>query len=348
MSTNLKILKLKEFKQQKISAGIIGLGIGFKHFEAIHKYKKANVLFVCDFDQEILTAFKKKYPKIKTTTNANDIINNKDINLVSIASYDKFHAQQIIKCVSGGKHVIAEKPICLTENELKKIITVCKKNSNIQFTCNYVLRSEDIINFIKKKLSKIKVEKINYLELDYIWGRPWKLKGWRSKTKNYNIILGAAIHMIDALNWITGKLPYEVYAIAKKKKYGKHIKYANCSLLLSYKDGFFSKINVNSDSPHPHFHNISVFTEKFSILNNVNGMSIFDFKKRKVLQSKPKIKYPRKKNRKKLIHDFIDSITNLKKQKIIINDVVNSMSIAFAAIKSIKTSKKVEIKYLKC
>ena len=45
-----------------------------------------------------------------------------------------------------------------------------------------------------------------------MWGRPHKLYGWRSKTKNYSIILGAAIHMIDLVMQILKNKPTHVYS----------------------------------------------------------------------------------------------------------------------------------------
>ena len=39
-----------------------------------------------------------------------------------------------------------------------------------------------------------------------------KLYGWRSKIKDYSIILGAGIHMIDLIMWLTNSKPISVYA----------------------------------------------------------------------------------------------------------------------------------------
>ena len=58
---------------------------------------------------------------------------------------------------------------------------------------NLVLRVNSKFKMIKKKLT-LKKDNIYYMEADYLWGRSKKLEGWRSKTKNYSVILGAAIH----------------------------------------------------------------------------------------------------------------------------------------------------------
>ena len=104
---------------KKINAGIIGFGIGQKHFEAIENYKKAKVKIICEKNLNKISILKKKFPNIKITDNENEIFINKEINLVSIASYDDDHYPQILKCIKNKKNIIVEKPMCLNEKQLK-------------------------------------------------------------------------------------------------------------------------------------------------------------------------------------------------------------------------------------
>ena len=69
----------------KIEAGIIGFGIGQKHYEAINNYKKSKVKIIFEKNLKKLRILKKKYPKIIVTSNVNEIFLDKNINLVSIA-----------------------------------------------------------------------------------------------------------------------------------------------------------------------------------------------------------------------------------------------------------------------
>ena len=51
-----------------------------------------------------LKYIKKLFPKIKITNNENDIFLDRDINLVSIASYDNYHYSQILKSIKNKKY----------------------------------------------------------------------------------------------------------------------------------------------------------------------------------------------------------------------------------------------------
>ena len=99
---------------KKIKVGIIGLGVGYKHFEAYKFSKYADVKKVSDFSKKKIDNFKKKFPKISTTNNASDLIKDPNIDLVSIASYDEFHFEQIKECIKYKKSIFVEKPACLT------------------------------------------------------------------------------------------------------------------------------------------------------------------------------------------------------------------------------------------
>ena len=81
----------------KILAGVIGMGIGEKHVQAIENYNLSKVLIICEKNKNKLKYLKKKYPKKIVTDNENLIFKNPSINLVSIASYDNFHFNQILK-----------------------------------------------------------------------------------------------------------------------------------------------------------------------------------------------------------------------------------------------------------
>jgi len=55
------------------------------------------------------------------TSEEKDIFENEDINTVFIATRHDSHAEYVLKALKTGKHVFVEKPLCLTEEELKEI-----------------------------------------------------------------------------------------------------------------------------------------------------------------------------------------------------------------------------------
>ena len=96
------------------NVGIIGLGVGEHHLLAYSKNKNCNIIAVCDFDKKKQLSYKKRFPNINFTSNYLDIVRDKKINIVSIASYDNFHFKQFVECIKAKKHIFIEKDISIT------------------------------------------------------------------------------------------------------------------------------------------------------------------------------------------------------------------------------------------
>ena len=259
----------------KILAGIIGLGIGEKHLEAIESLNKNYfVKVLCEKNKKKISYLKKKYPNKIITSNEDLIFEDKEINLVSICSYDDYHYSQIVKSIKNNKHFIIEKPFCLDEKELKHLHLLLKKNKQIKFTSNMVLRVNSLFSKIKRISQK---EEIFYIEADYIWGRSHKLFEWRSKIKKYSLIHGAAIHMIDLICWMIKKKPIYVQTFGnnlatRKSKFKKN---SLVLIILRFSNGLLVKITANGAAKFNHFHELRIFSKKKSILNYALGSYCF-------------------------------------------------------------------------
>jgi len=326
----------------KIIAGIIGMGIGQKHLEAIDKYKGSVVKTICEKDEKKIKLLKKKYPDKLITKKENDIFLDKNINLVSIASFDNYHYSQILKGIKNNKNLIVEKPLCLNMTQLRKIKHILKKKPKLGITSNLVLRVNSLFKEFKKNMNN---KKVYYIEGDYIWGRKKKLLGWRSQIKDYSLILGAGIHVIDLVMWLTGLRPISVYSCGNKKATAgsKFKKNSLVVMLFEFPMNILVKITANGSAIHNHFHELKIFSEDKTIINSNLGSYVYKNKK----LSKIKAAYPDKSNRKKLIQVFLDNLMKKDNKKIITHkEQIDLMSVCFSAEKSIRLSKKIKIKYL--
>jgi predicted dehydrogenase len=125
---------------KKFKAAIIGLGVGEQHIQGYSKHPACEVVALCDFSDEKLGLMKQKYPHLRLTKNADEILEDPEIGIVSIASYDQFHKEQILKGLKNGKHLFIEKPVCLNESELEEIHAALKKAPSLKISSNLILR----------------------------------------------------------------------------------------------------------------------------------------------------------------------------------------------------------------
>lgn len=90
---------------------MIGLGVGEKHIAGYQSDQRCHVTMLCDTSRSKLSEVGSRHPDCSLTTQPKDILTSPDIDVVSIASYDNCHRDQIVLALQHGKHVFVEKPL---------------------------------------------------------------------------------------------------------------------------------------------------------------------------------------------------------------------------------------------
>lgn len=323
------------------------MGIGLKHFEAIDKYRGSKVVSVLEKNKKKVSLLKKKFKSVNFFTDEKKFFHQKDLNLISIASYDEDHYSQILKSIKNNCHIIVEKPICLTQMQLKKIYYELNKKPKIKFISNLVLRYNSLFKKIK---SEVNLKNIYHIDASYLWGRKQKLFKWRSKTINYSLTLGATIHVLDLICWILNSRPLSVFA-KTSSKITKNTKFKNFSFanyIFTFPKNILVNLKADGVCVHPHYHTISLFEKNKTFISSLNGQLEITKKNNNNYQIiKKNYDYPDKKNRSKLIQNFIDSILDKTKQPISKKDIFDLMTACFYADLSKKKCNELKIKYLK-
>ena len=163
-----------------IKAGVIGLGFGYLHAQVFKKNKYCDRLLLCDLDKR-----KKKYSKYLNTKFTNfpkEVLNDKALNFISIATYDNYHAKYILQAIKQKKHIFVEKPFCQNISEFNQIRTSLIKNKNICFMSNLLLRNHPKFLKAYSLIKRGELGKIYHINGEYNYGRLAKInKGWRAK-----------------------------------------------------------------------------------------------------------------------------------------------------------------------
>ena len=159
----------------KLRAGIIGLGVGEEHIAGYRLHPDCQVVALCDIQKDVCNAMRQKYPDLKIFQDPRELLKSRDIDVVSIASYDDAHAGQILDALRAHKHVFVEKPLCLHEEEAKDIRIALRENPDLRISSNLILRKVPRFIRIKKMIDDGLLGDLYYLEGDYDYGRLHKL-----------------------------------------------------------------------------------------------------------------------------------------------------------------------------
>src|SRR5688500_1301524 len=108
--------------------GVIGLGVGEAHAEAYASHPDCVLVALCDNDGDRLAALASRYPQARAIADAEELLKDPDIDVVSIASYDDAHAAQATTALEYGKHVFVEKPLCRSLDELELLKDAWMRN----------------------------------------------------------------------------------------------------------------------------------------------------------------------------------------------------------------------------
>ncbi len=153
--------------------------------------RSAISLHFCDSDVMKLNEVGRHFPGVKLVSNATDILNDPNIDLVSIASYDQFHGDQILAALRSEKHVFVEKPLCLTRKEFINIKQALGANPHLKLSSNFVLREVERFKQLKSRIESNEFGDLYYFEGDYDYGRLHKItQGWRADTEGYSVVHG--------------------------------------------------------------------------------------------------------------------------------------------------------------
>jgi myo-inositol 2-dehydrogenase/D-chiro-inositol 1-dehydrogenase len=138
-------------KKGKVKVGIIG-----SQFEAdIHAASfqimpdEAEVVAVASPTPGNAAELARKYNIPRVFTDYKQMLAERDIEMVTIAAPNYLHAQMTVDIANAGKHVLCEKPLCMTLEEADMMIDTCKKKGvllmyaeELFFTPKYVKAKE--------------------------------------------------------------------------------------------------------------------------------------------------------------------------------------------------------------
>lgn len=200
--------------KNKLTVANIGLKFGMSHTEGAMSCN-AEIGAICDCDKEALEFAGKRYniPEDRWYTDYRDLLNNEDIDIVTVAVPDQQHIEISKEFLRAGKHVLCEKPLALTREELSEIVKA-EKESDARFMVGQICRFTPAFIKAKEIIESGAIGEIYYVESEYAHDYMYLVDNWRSDPNRHGVI-GGGCHAIDLLRWLAGD-PIEVMA------YGTH------------------------------------------------------------------------------------------------------------------------------
>jgi predicted dehydrogenase len=151
-----------------IRVAVVGFnGQGGSHISAFSGMKGVRVVALCDVDEKVLQTAAKRFQDrnqpIETYTDVRKLLENKEIDAISTATPNHWHALISIWACQAGKDVYVEKPVSHNVWEGRQIVEAARKYNRIVQTgtqCRSNPGIQEAMQFLHEgKLGKIKVSR---------------------------------------------------------------------------------------------------------------------------------------------------------------------------------------------
>lgn len=228
---------------------IVGCGrVAVNHIKAVVE-NNLDMIAACDLNLSHIDELLEKTNYTKELRKYNDyktmIIENPDIELISISTDSGSHAEIAIFCIEQGINVIIEKPMTMSIQDANRIIKLSEEK-NVKVSVCHQNRFNIAVQKTRKALESGRFGKLSHGSIHVRWNRGkeyYNQAAWRGKwATDGGCLLNQCIHGIDLLRWMMGDDLDEVYGFTKQQFHN----YLECEDLgmavLKFKNGAIATV----------------------------------------------------------------------------------------------------------
>ncbi len=260
---------------KKYNVGIIGYGwAASAHIEAINKTTQAQVTAVYSsrkLNDAELSA--KHGSPIKSYQSIDEMLANPDIHVVDITSYPSQHRDQAVAAANAKKHIILEKPMANSLQEVREIAAAAKSNGVKGCVC-FECRWSNQLQVTKTMIDEGLLGSLHYGEVDYYHGiGPWygQFRWNTGKKDGGSALLTAGCHALDALLMMMGNEVESVCSFSTKSTSDifKPYEYDTSSTtIIRFKNGAVGKSAAIVDCLQPYYFHTHLCGSQGSLLDD--------------------------------------------------------------------------------
>src|SRR5215212_9390788 len=196
--------------------GVAVCGAGWcasQHIAAFQRNPHTAITWICGRDLERTRAAAAAagiaLESVRITTNYDEVLAARDVDIISIATPNHLHADQAVAAAAAVKHFVLEKPTGLDAPELVRIRNAVR-HAGVRTIVSFELRYNPFLKFARWLraegwLGEIRFARAQYLSRVTDWYSGWN---WvRTKESGRSHLLAAGCHAVDALRWCSGREP---------------------------------------------------------------------------------------------------------------------------------------------
>jgi predicted dehydrogenase/threonine dehydrogenase-like Zn-dependent dehydrogenase len=227
----------------KRTAGIVRMAVvgagGFARSTHLPNLKKLSNLYkiraICSRTGHSAKSVGKQFGANYATTDFDQILADPEVDAVLIATRHHLHAEMTLKALKAGKHVLVEKPLCLTREELKQIEEFFQQKQSLPvLLTGFNRRFSPHIKRIKEIMDK----RTNPMIINYRMNAGYiPLDHWVHGPEGGGRNIGEACHIYDLFTFLTNAKLTQLNANSIHPQTGYYSSRDNFICTAAFEDG---------------------------------------------------------------------------------------------------------------
>ncbi|EPB8149579.1 Gfo/Idh/MocA family protein [Clostridium perfringens] len=205
---------------KKLKWGILGPGNIARDFAQALNRVNGEVYAVASRNKERAEKFARENNVKKAYGSYDEIIKDKDIDVVYIATPHSNHYEYIIKSLNNNKHVLCEKAITVNERELEEVLKIAREN-NLVLEEAMTLFHMPLYEKVIKKINNEDLGKVNMVQVSF-----GSFKEYDENNRFFNLdlaggaLLDIGTYALSFARYFLSSMPEEILSTVKKAKTG--------------------------------------------------------------------------------------------------------------------------------
>jgi len=209
---------------QPLQVGVVGLGIrGFWIAEMARTGAETELVAMADFDASRLEIAREHFPGVALYSSGEEMARAAEVEAVFVGTSDRFHATNAREALGAGKHVLIEKPLAQSFEDLREIARL-KRETGLTVGTFLELRFSTLWRRVKAIIDSGEIgEVLAGALVDHVGRDQGQFFGRtraRSREMMVSLVLQKGVHGLDLLNWFMGSSPRRVQAMGGLRFFG--------------------------------------------------------------------------------------------------------------------------------
>lgn len=230
-----------------VGFGLIGFGAWGKcHANAIRNTSGADLLAIAVKSDATHRRACEEFPDVSVVSDYRELLSNPAIEVVHVVLPSFLHFEVAAAVLAAGKHLLLEKPMCLSVEHCDQLIDLAEKHNRL-LAIGHELRLSSLWGKVKELIDEGAIGDPQYVLVE-LSRKPYRLgaDGWRYDIDRVGSwILEEPIHFFDFARWFMESAgnPVSVFATANSRQVEHPELQDNFSAIVNFAGGGYAVIS---------------------------------------------------------------------------------------------------------